>query len=254
MNCERVSFMNAAELRSWWNILKKLNSLCIYNYTSILFSSRLGLRHLSLADLSIPFSARHIISVAIWVWSRLWDTWINELTLIIQLNRFVRSEIISERNFRATLIYFSNLALRLLNTSSNVSALGEPGTSGVFFPFLLAVVIAQWAFLRLAQWLSYLFIPKSISKIDKQILIASARLTVRDSGQFQFLSQCEITTIAGCMSRMSQSVICWMYPNNTFCLFSRDPLKLYLWSLTFFSKIQKIVPRQLRKNKIKTTL
>ena len=65
MNCERVSFMNAAELRSWLNILKKVNSLCIYSYTSILFSSRRGLQHLSLADLSIPFLARHIISVAI---------------------------------------------------------------------------------------------------------------------------------------------------------------------------------------------
>ena len=50
-----------------------------------------------------------------------------------------------------------------------------------------------------------LFISKSISKIDKQILIASVGLTVRDSGHFQFLSKCEITTIAGCMSRMSQS-------------------------------------------------
>ena len=74
------------------------------------------------------------------------------------------------------------------------------------------------------------------------IFLTPVRLTVRDSGHFQFLSKCEITTIAGCMSRMSQSVIWWMYPNNIFCLFSRDPLKLYSWSLTFFSKVQKIVP------------
>ena len=39
MNCERVSFINAAELRKWWNILKKLNSLCIYSYTSILIKT-----------------------------------------------------------------------------------------------------------------------------------------------------------------------------------------------------------------------
>ena len=39
MNCERVSFINAAELRRWWNILKKLNSLCIYSYTSILIKT-----------------------------------------------------------------------------------------------------------------------------------------------------------------------------------------------------------------------
>ena len=34
MNCERVSFMNAAELRSWLNILKKVNSLCLCIYVN----------------------------------------------------------------------------------------------------------------------------------------------------------------------------------------------------------------------------